>query len=190
MDDENSSGGGYGHMSDLIANCRKLLRTAQIDLDVFEVRGREAAAIEGYAIVGFILIYRDASTLLQEWRRDMEELVTRNRQQLSSALSKTSNSYLLLFAETEPTYGERIGLAAIEEDLVGARKIVRAGVTVDNLQIALLPLLPLQNAPRLTAVDMRQEIKLRTTELRQELVDAFLIPKPIDDLAQLSEELE
>ena len=66
-------------------------------------------------------------------------------------------------------------LGSIEEDLVGTRKIARAGITnTEDIRSALLSLLAIQNAPRLEAVDMPTEIRVRTSELPSELVEAFL----------------
>lgn len=68
-----------------------------------------------------------------------------------------------------------VSLGAIEEDLAGTRKIARAGVNdVANLHAAILPLLALQSAPRLDAVDITEEIRQRTTELPPRAVEAFL----------------
>lgn len=63
----------------------------------------------------------------------------------------------------------------IEEDLTGTRKIARAGIgDVEQLRTALLPLLPIQSAPSLGAVDMPAEIRLRTTELPKRAIEAYL----------------
>lgn len=80
-------------------------------------------------------------------------------------------------------------MTSIEEDLTGARKIVRGGVSSpDSLQAALIALLPLRHAPRLEAVDMRAEIKLRTTELPSRAVEAFLSGMPEAAITQILEE--
>jgi hypothetical protein len=177
-------------MSDLLDACRKLLKTAAIELDAFAIDNRDAAAIEGRSVFGFVVVYPSASVLIDRWKRDTDAVLRRSRQQLTSSLGKSSNGYLILLAEAEPDYGQRLLLAAIEEDLVATRKIARAGVTAENLHSVLLPLLPLQNAPRLTAVDMREEISLRTTELPKELVDAFLGSNGAESLVRMAEELE
>ena len=106
----------------------------------------------------------------------------------SAAERKAWNSYLVLLAEAAADYGENILLGSIEEDLVGTRKIARAGIlTAEDTRLAILPLLAIQNAPHLEAVDMAAEIRLRTTELPVELVEAFLSGAAETTLAQLLE---
>ena len=61
------------------------------------------------------------------------------------------------------------------EYFLGLPKISRANVLDSaDLRAALLPLLPLQTVARLEAVDIREEIRHRSSELAQRSVDAFL----------------
>jgi hypothetical protein len=107
---------------------------------------------------------------------------------LRRADRKAWNTYLVLVSERTGNYGENIMLGAIEEDLVGTRKIARAGITnAEDVQAALLPLLAIQGAPRLDPVDMPAEIRLRTSELPGMLVDAFLSGASNATLTQLLE---
>jgi hypothetical protein len=115
---------------------------------------------------------------------DAEELLEAVRAALAGASlgeldvingDKAWNAYAVLISAAEANYSESVVLSAIEENLVGVRKIARAGVRdVADVRDALLPLLPLQSAPKLEAVDMDAEIRLRTTELPSRAVDAFL----------------
>ena len=63
---------------------------------------------------------------------------------------------MVLLARRNPlTIGSRLRYAEIEEDLTGTRKIARSGIRdSSDLRAALLPLLPLQSAPKLEAVDI------------------------------------
>jgi hypothetical protein len=96
----------------------------------------------------------------------------------------------VFLGEAEANYGERVALSSIEENLTGTRKLARAGISdSESLRAALLPLLPIQNAPHLGAVDMAAEIKLRTTELPTRVVDAFLSTRAQEaSVAQILEE--
>ena len=79
------------------------------------------------------------------------------------------------YPRDEDRDAELAALAAIEEDLTGTRKIARSGIKdVSDMEAALLPLLPLQSAPKLDAVDMVYEIRQRSTELSPRAVDAFV----------------
>jgi hypothetical protein len=143
---------------------------------------------ENDSILGFVLCFSDAATLLERWRPSSQRVLQAAQFSLRRAERKAWNAYLVFLAETAGDYGQSIMLGGIEEDLVGTRKIARAGIgDGEDIRGALLPLLAIQNAPRLDAVDMPAEIRLRTTELPSELVDAFLSGAAESTLVQLLE---
>lgn len=143
---------------------------------------------ENDSILGFVLCFPDAAALLERWQSASQRVLQTAQFALRKAERKAWNAYLVFLAEAEGDYGENIMLGAIEEDLVGTRKLARAGIAnAEAVRAALLPLLAIQNAPRLDAVDMPAEIRLRTTELPNELVDAFLSGAGESTLAQLLE---
>ena len=141
---------------------------------------------ESDSVLGFVLCFADATTLLDGWQPISERVLQAARSSLRRDESKAWNAYLVFLAEAEGDYGQNVMLGAIEEDLVGTRKLARAGIaSAEAMRAALLPLLAIQNAPRLEAVDMPAEIRLRTTELPNELIEVFLRGAPEGTLAQL-----
>lgn len=143
---------------------------------------------ENDSILGFVLCFPDAATLLERWRTTSQRVLQSAQFALRRAERKAWNAYLVCLAEAPGDYGQNIMLGGIEEDLVGTRKIARAGIAdVVDVRAALLPLLTIQNAPRLDAVDMQAEIRLRTTELPAELIDGFLGGASETTLLQLLE---
>lgn len=176
-------------MIDLIEECQHLLD--QIGCATVSVKAnvRLALAFESDVVLGFVVAYDDPSQLLEEWKPDTKVLLNDHQLGLRRAQRKAWNTYTIFLACDEPTYGQKLALTAIEEDLVGTRKIARAGIRdVEGLRTSLLPLLPIQNAPRLEPVDMTSEIRLRTTELPPRIVDAFLSSAQQAVVAQLLEE--
>lgn len=130
---------------------------------------------ESPSILGFCLCFPDPEVLIAGWSAASGRALQAAQFALRRAEAKAWNAYFVFLADAPGDYGQNITLGAIEEDLVGTRKIARAGIaTTEDCRAALLPLLPVQNAPRLEAVDMPSEIRLRTSELPPELVDAFL----------------
>ena len=130
---------------------------------------------ENDTVLGFVLLYPDAAKLIENWKTDSARVLGKVQSALRQAGEKAWNAYLVLLADSGGNYGQNIALGNIEENLVGTRKIARAGIEApDELRNALMPLLSLQNAPRLEAVDMPTEIKLRTSELPPKLVEGFL----------------
>jgi hypothetical protein len=139
-------------------------------------------------VLGFVLVFPDAATLLETWPASSQRVLHAAQFALRRAERKAWNVYLVLLTEAAADYGQNILLGSIEEDLIGTRKIARARIAdSEDIRGALLPLLAIQNAPRLDAVDMPAEIKLRTTELPSELVDAFLNGASDGVMAQLLE---
>ena len=135
----------------------------------------EVTTFENDSVLGFVLHFPDAGSLIENWRGASDRVLRTAQFALRRAEAKAWNAYFVYLADAPGDYGQNIALGAIEEDLVGTRKIARAGISsTDDLKAALLPLLPVQNAPRLEAVDMATEIRLRTSELPTELIDAFL----------------
>ena len=143
---------------------------------------------ENASILGFVICFPDPAALIDRWRSASERALKAAQFALRRADAKSWNAYVVLLAEAPGDYGQNIALGAIEEDLVGTRKIARAGIaTSEDARAALLPLLEIQNAPQLEAVDMAAEIKLRTSELPTELVEAFLSEAADSTLIQLLE---
>lgn len=176
-------------MIDILAECPRLLAEAGI-CSVPVQSGHSALVFEGATVLGFVLVYPDPEALIAGWKSDGDALVSAFQFGLRRAQTKAWNTYLILLAERSTTYSERVALSAIEEDLSGTRKIARGGVTdIDNLRQALLPLLPIQSAPRLGAVDMKDEIRLRTTSLPERAVEAFFSQAPVSAVAQALEEM-
>ncbi len=144
---------------------------------------------ENNSVLGFVMCFPDAEILLDRWQATSQRILKSAQFALRRAERKAWNAYLVFLTPSPGDYGEKIMLGGIEEDLVGTRKIARAGI-VDAAGVcsALLPLLAIRNAPRLDAVDMPAEIRLRTTELPSELVEGFLSGASESTLIQLLEE--
>lgn len=143
---------------------------------------------ENDTILGFAFCFPDTRALIERWRPWSRAVLEEHQLVLRRAERKAWNSYLVFLSEAPGDYGENIMLASIEEDLVGTRKIAKSGIEdIEDLRMALLPLLAIQHAPQLRPVDMAAEIRLRTSELPDELVEAFLSEAPDSSLRQLLE---
>ncbi len=176
-------------MIDLLEECQRLLNEMGSATALVEADQVRAIAFEEESILGFVITYTDAAHLLDRWTVDAAALTGNHRLSLRRAQTKAWNTYIIFLAGAEPTYGQLIALSAIEEDLVGTRKIARAGIQdSETLREALLQLLPIQNAPRLEAVSMPEEIRLRTTELPPRVVEAFLSGAQESSVAVVLEE--
>lgn len=139
------------------------------------VGGREALVFEDSTVIGFLFDYVDPEELLNSWVSDSSRAIADQQLGLRRAGLKAWNTYTIVIARQPANHQDLVALAGIEEDLSGTRKIARAGVqTSADLRVALLTLLPIQSAPRLEAVDLVAEIRLRTSGTPSRAVDAFL----------------
>lgn len=162
-------------MSKILHSGSELLREAGYSNEQVSIGQREALVFEGDTVLGFLFSYDTVVDLMKNWAADSDNAIAAYQFGLRKSGIKAWNTYLVLLTPEPPDYARLVALGAIEEDLGGTRKIVRAGVRdTADLGAALLPLRRLQSAPRLEAVDMKREIRERTTELPPRAVDAFL----------------
>lgn len=151
-------------------------------------RDCEVVIFENATVFGFIFFYSDSAALLANWRSDSEQVLREAQFSLRQAGEKAWNTYTVFLADNQSSPHDGINLQAIEENLVGTRKIARTGVKrIRELRLALLPLLSIQHAPRLEPIDMESEIRLRTSELPDDLVDGFIGDAPNLLMTQLLE---
>jgi hypothetical protein len=169
--------------------CKRLLKEAQIASGILPLGDRTILAFEGTTVIGFVAFYSSVGDLIARWQADSSIIVDAHRLSLRLAQSKAWNTYMIFLTDALPSDPETASLIAIEEDLTGTRKIARAGIrSTDDVQSALLPLLPIQNAPRLEAIDMKAEIAIRTSGLSPSLMEAFLSNTPETVVAQRLED--
>jgi len=179
-------------MNDLIGDSSELLVSAAYRVERSPgPKGGEVLIFEDDVYLGFVLAYATADDLIKNWQDDSRAVTARYSLALRRSGDKAWNVYLVLLASSPNSARTQTLLAEIEEDLVGTRKIVRVGVSsVAELKAAFLPLLRLQAPPKLEAVDMPSEIRLRASEVESKGIDAFLSSADESVVLQLLEELQ
>jgi hypothetical protein len=177
-------------MTDTLDLCREALNGAGFSTrHVDTVSTTPAMVFESDTVLGFVLAYEQFRSLIGGWRTDVDRLFSAHSFGLRRAGDKAWNAYAVLLCRESVDGNDAVALGAIDEDLVGFRKITYAGI-LDAVDVrdALLPLLPLQSAPKLEAVDMIDEIKLRTRELSVRVVEGFLAGADEGVMLQVMEE--
>ena len=176
-----------GQATDVLAEFAIHCQHAEVPSD--EGRTIETLIFEDSTVLGFIVIYDRVAELLANWKADGDRIAMKYRKFLQAAQQKAWNAYLVLLAREAATFDQALALGLIEEDLEAMRKITKAAVTnVSAVRSALLPLLPFRAAPVLDPIDMRAEIRARTSELDEQIVAAFLSAADEAVLLQLLEE--
>jgi hypothetical protein len=122
----------------------------------------DSITFENDTILGFVMHYSYPQILIENWHKDSAAVLNSTQFLLRRSEAKAWNAYFVFLADHSADYGQSIAMGSIEEDLVGTRKIARAGVAASEaLRSALLPLLP-------------GEVRLRTQELPSDLIETFL----------------
>lgn len=162
-------------MIDLIQATHDVLSRANYSVNRFICGNSPALRFESNVVLGFVFAYERPAELVATWKESSTRAIRDNQFALRRAGQKAWNTYLVLLCEGVGAAEDVARLCSIEEDLSGTRKIARMGIAGSSeLAKALLPLLPLQSAPQLEAVDSRAEIRQRTTALPSRAVEAFL----------------
>ncbi len=175
-------------MNDTEATVRQLLVNEGYSIGELQVSGGRVVIFENATVFGFVLLYIDSASLLERWQSNCDQVLRGMQFRLRQAGEKAWNTYAVLLSDNHTSPDDGVKLQAIEENLVGTRKIARTGVKdSDVLRLALLPLLGIQNAPKLEPIDMADEIRMRTSELPSELVNGFIADAPKSFMTQLLE---
>lgn len=168
-------------MTDTLHDCAEVLAEAGFSTRRTEVPGDggartfETLAFEDATVLGFVVGYDNPEQLRASWESDRDRIAMRHRDALQAARLKAWNAYLVLISRGPADLAQSMLLGQIEEDLEAMRKITKAGVTGSGgARTALLPLLPFRAAPSLDPIDMRDEIRTRSSELDEGIVAAFL----------------
>lgn len=173
------------------SDAREALEAARFSVSDLVVEPVRCLAFESETILGFVFVYSGADELLARWRTESDHTLRHHQLNLRRAGPKAWNTYTVFLASGSVEYGQVVAMSSIEEDLRGTRKIARGGIrSREDVEVALLSLMPLKSAPRLEAVDMPAEIRQRTTELPQIAVDAFFSDVNEATVAQALEESE
>jgi hypothetical protein len=176
-------------MNDLIADSIEIMTGAGYATERIADLGPEVLAFENNVCLGFLLQYEATNDLLRKWDEDSKRLVSRYKLPLRHAGEKAWNVYLVLLSAGPKSETLQASLAELEEDLVGTRKIARDGICSSaDLRAALLPLLPIQSPPKLEAVNMPYEIRLRASDVDAKSAEAFLSTADESVVLQLMEE--
>ena len=176
-------------MINMLTSSADILSDAGFMTGRVSINGREALVFEDAIVLGFLFTYGDPRKLIEAWDKDASRAIADHQFGLRRSAQKAWNAYIVLLAAGGTDFGNAAALSAIEEDLAGTRKIARAGIVdLADLRAALLPLLPLQNAPKLEAVDIVAEIRQRATELQPRAIEAFLSTAEESVVIQVLEE--
>jgi hypothetical protein len=142
---------------EIIDTARGILESAGYETGM-SISVADGFVFEDANVYGFLATL-PADAILNGWEERQDSFVRQQAAVLSRVPSKAWNVYAVFLTSDNCTAQLKQAFASIEEDFRSARKIVRCGVrTRDALQRALAPLLPLQYAQPIAAVDIRSRV--------------------------------
>ena len=178
-------------MTDLITLTEHILSAADFEMQRLSHTSSPSLAFENSTILGFVYTYTTPLDLLGTWQHDHDEALQRLSFMFRRAEQKAWNAYAILLAEANADTKTAYVLHAIEEELSGTRKIARAGMrNVEDVRACLLPLIPIQSAPSLEAVDSASEIRSRAQDVPSLALDSFFAKRPPEEVLDTLEKLE
>jgi len=178
-------------MIDVFTTAERLLTAADYVLLRLADTETPSLAFEGRTVVGFMHVYDIPSDLVRFWQRDHEDAIRRLSFAFRRAGDKAWNTYAVFLAAADPDVRATHAMHVIEEDLSATRKIARAGLhTSADVRSALLPLLPVVNAPLLERIDIASEMRERAQDVPPAALDAFLQNRPEEEVLELLEDPE
>jgi hypothetical protein len=134
----------------------------------------ETFDFEDETLYGFVKIYGSVEAIMATWEQQQDTFLKRHASNIRANPPKAWNAYSVFLTASDATSEARVSLCKIEDDFRGTRKIARSNLTtLDDVQQALYPLLPLANRVHLIeGVGPKLEERLRS--LRPNEIKALL----------------
>lgn len=174
---------------DILSLTAQVLNEAGFSTAEIQVGNGLGLAFESHTVLGFAFAYVEPNDLVTRWSQDANAAIAAHQFGLRRAGNKAWNTYIVLLSSGIPDQALSARIGAVEEDLVGTRKIASAGIAgAGDVRKALLPLLPIQTAPKIEAANIPEEIRSRTTQLPPRAVEAFLSNADTSVVLQVMEE--
>lgn len=149
-------------MIDLVSGLQGVLSEAGFVTRLTSIDETSVVSFEDEVLTGFGCVFRDAESLLTQWKAMEKSLLTRFAPSVRAAGEKAWNIYCVFLCSSAADSGQSREVRWIEEDLDRTRKVAACGVASrDDLVRALLPVLPLQYQPVLRVEDVTERLRTR-----------------------------
>ena len=176
-------------MIDVTQEIEIALRNGGYESSRTKVGDRVVVSFEDSVVLGFAHFFETTDELWELWREAERSVLNRYSTQFRSAGDKAWNTYTVLLAREDTSTMSFERVARIEEDMRETRKIVHTPVqSSEDVRIAILPLLPLLNQPKLKATDFAEQIRAQPSGLSAVTLEAFLGSASSETIATLLKE--
>ena len=163
---------------DLLSTCQVLLRDAGFRIRLSSIQGGSLVCFEDNDIIGFCSRFESPSQMINLWRGQEREILTRFSPSFRAASDKAWNVYCVFLSTKRANDTEIREVGWIEEDLERTRKIASCGISNrQDLLRCLLPVMPLQYQPSLVIEDATKRLKRRIRDIAPEAENIALDPE-------------
>jgi hypothetical protein len=178
-------------MTEILSTSLGVLQENHYVTRLLQLESVDFLSFEDESIMGCVLDFPDAESLLSSWRRWEEAFLRANANRFRLAGEKAWNVYCVFLTSADADEKRRREVKWIEEDLDRTRKLAMCGVSNKQLLVdALLPLLSLQHKPALENESYEQRLRRRLARTVSPLVEnAADTNTTVDEIAKILREL-
>lgn len=173
---------------DILVQSEMILRPAGYETRTWSGGRVPVLCFENASVLGFLHVFPSTVTLVKEWEQVQRVTLARFVSALKLSGAKAWNVYSVFLSEDDDT-AANVGLDSIEEDFRLTRKIARSGVrSSEDLQQALLSLLPIVSQPTLSEINYSTALRTRLADLPTGVSAAFVGDANPKDVAEMLRE--
>lgn len=170
---------------DIATQAEIVLRNSDYETWPWTGASPAVTCFENARLIGFIYVFESTVTLLERWEQSQKTVLSRHAAALKAAGDKAWNVYSVFLSGGRDS-SDRWALERIEENFNLTRKIARANVlTADDVEGALLPLIPVRAQPVLAEANFESRLRSRLKEIPSVVLDAFLADVDADEVARI-----
>lgn len=171
-------------MIDIATQSEVFLREAGYDTWPWSGASPPVICFENPTIVGFLHQFESAALLIEGWEASQAKALARHAAALRAAGIKAWNVYSIFLTSERVERAHRRAIERLEEDFSLTRKIARTGIQlVEDLEHALMPLAPIIARPSLEQARVEDRLRLRSGDISEKALEAFLGPMSAEDVA-------
>jgi hypothetical protein len=177
-------------VTEISSTVQVVLRDAGYETWIVDSQDTTSLGFEDQVLMGFVTIFPTAESLLASWRERENALLARHAINLRSAGDKAWNVYMAFLTSMAPNEDQVSSIRWIEENLDRTRKLAASDVrTREDVETALLPLLPILTTPQLSSETTTQRLTRRLRVIAPAVAEQVLDEEvsPNDIAALLSE---
>lgn len=162
-------------MIDLLSISQGILRENSLTTRLLRLGTATIISFEDDALLGFIHLFETPAEMIENWAETEHSFLRAQATRFRAAGEKAWNVYSIFLCEMDGNSHEKRQIHWIEENLERTRKLASCGInTRADLLGALLPILTLQQRPKLDSDKFEDRLRRRVSQIAPGATDAVL----------------